>query len=296
MKSNPALRKLGYSQKDRLVIIHADDIGMCHASLEAYSGLIEFGLISSGATMVPCPWFPSVASLCRKSSDIDMGVHLTLTSEWDAYRWKPLSTSDSSSGLIDEEGYFYRTTEEAQQYANVDAVRNEINKQVDQAINAGINITHIDTHMNSIAHPKFIADYVGLAIRVKTPFLFPRKDEAGFQQLGMSQEIASIASSYVEQLEDNGMPLVDHVTGLYLDQPKNRLDQAKKAFSALLPGITHFIIHPSIDTPELRAITPDWYCRLEDFKTFMDESLRTFINGLGLYIISYQSLKQLITF
>ena len=294
MKTNPVLNKLGYSKDDRLVIIHTDDIGMCYASIQAFFELHEFGLISSGAAMVPCSWFPHVASQCRQIPNADMGVHLTLTSEWDTYRWAPISTSDRESGLIDPDGYFYRSAEDAQRSGDKEAVKKELLAQVIRAINAGINITHIDTHMNTVAHPKFISDYIWLAVQYKIPFLFPRMDETGFQQLGMAQEVASIAASYVSRIEEQGIPLVDYVAGLYLDQPQNRLDQAKKALSILPAGITHFIIHPSKDTPELRAITPDWQCRVADYETFMGENLRKYINDIGLHVIGYQNLKNII--
>src|SRR5262245_6136811 len=98
MNLNPALKKLGFSNDDRVVIIHTDDIGMSHASYAAFSDLWKVGIISSSAVMVPCPWFPKVASYCRSVSDVDMGVHLTLTSEWDGYRWGPISTRDHASG------------------------------------------------------------------------------------------------------------------------------------------------------------------------------------------------------
>jgi len=295
MKTNPVLKKLGFSNNDRLVIIHTDDIGMCHASIQAYSELVDFGLISSGATMVPCSWFPLVASFCRKMPKVDMGVHLTLTSEWDTYRWSPVSTRNLDSGIIDAEGYFYRHSEEVQLLGDVEAVRIELQNQLDRAQNAGINITHLDTHMNTVAHPKFITLYIQLAIQRKLPLLYPRLDETGFQQLGMEQEIASIAASFVNYLEERGIPLVDYVSGLNLDQPLNRLDQAKQVLSALPAGITHFIIHPSIDTPELRAITPDWQCRVADYQTFMDENLFKYIHDIGLHIIGYQFLKTLIS-
>jgi len=295
MKTNPVLNKLGFSKSDRLVIIHTDDIGMCHASIQAFSDLCEFGLISSGATMVPCAWFPKVASYCRQASAVDIGVHLTLTSEWDSYRWSPISTQDPDSGLIDSEGYFYRSSEDTQLYGVPEAVGIELKQQVDQAWKAGINISHLDTHMNTVAHPKFVGNYIQLAVQQKLPFLFPRMDEAGFQKLGMNQDTASIAASYVNYLEEQGIPLVDFASGLYLDQPVNRLEQAKQALRALPAGITHFIIHPAIDTPELRAITPDWECRVADYQIFMDEKLRKYINDIGLQIIGYQSLKKLIT-
>ena len=90
MEPNPVLKKLGFGKDDRVVIIHTDDIGMCQASIAAFADLVEFGLISSGATMVPCSWFPSVAAYCRDHPAADMGVHLTLTSEWERCKWRPL--------------------------------------------------------------------------------------------------------------------------------------------------------------------------------------------------------------
>jgi predicted glycoside hydrolase/deacetylase ChbG (UPF0249 family) len=265
MRPNPLLKKLGYSNEDRLVIIHTDDIGMCHASLQAYSELVNNGLISSAATMVPCSWFPHVALFCRQNINTDMGVHLTLTSEWDNYRWSPISTSQVESGMIDNEGYFYRSAEEAQVYGNADAVQIELQTQLIRALNAGIEVTHLDTHMNTVAHPKFVNAYTQLALKYKLPFLFPRQDEAGFIK-----------------------------SGLDLDKPFNRLEQAKQALGELRPGITHFIIHPSLETPELKAITPDWQSRVADYQTFMDDKLRQHINDLGVHIIGYKTLKSLL--
>src|SRR5215208_5950011 len=106
MMPNPALRRLGFADNDRVAIIHTDDIGMCQASVTAFAELAAFGLISSGAVMVPCGWFPAVAADSRANPGYDLGVHSTITCEWDVYRWGPISTCDSASGLIDAEGYF----------------------------------------------------------------------------------------------------------------------------------------------------------------------------------------------
>ena len=295
MKPNPILKKLGYSNDDRLVIIHTDDIGMCHASIQAYSELVEFGLISSGATMVPSSWFPQVAIYCRDNSKVDMGVHLTLTSEWNTYRWSPVSTRSIDSGMIDTEGYFYRSSEETQLKGDPESVKIELQAQLDRAISAGIEVTHLDTHMNTVAHPIFVTSYIQLAIQYRLPFLFPRQDELGYRRLGMDAEIASIAANYVSYLEEQGLPLIDHAAGLELDNPFNRLDQAKQALSDLPIGITHFIIHPSKETPELMAITPDWQSRVADYRTFMDENIRKHIDNIGIQIIGYKSLKDLLS-
>jgi len=111
--------------------------------------------------------------------------------------------------------------------------------------------------------------------------------------VGLEEDDASMAANYVHVLEDQGIPLVDHVSGLTLSDPTDRLLQAQQILSGLPSGITHFIIHPSIDTPELRAITPDWQCRVADYHTFMDDDLRKYIKNIGLQIIGYKIIERI---
>jgi hypothetical protein len=266
------LKQLGFDEKARLVIIHADDIGMCHATLPAYADLATRGLISSASVMVPCAWFPSVAAYCREHSEADMGVHITLTCEWDVYRWGPISTSDPASGMIDDEGYFYRTSEDAQTHADSEAACIEINAQIDRAIMAGIQPTHIDTHMGTVAHPKLAAHYIEAATTRRVIAFAPRSSE---MTGGMT-----------------GMPMVDHYSMMPLDGEKT-LDTAKALLAGLQPGITHFIIHPAVDMPELRAIAPDWRARVADYELFMSNDLRQFIADQNIHIIGYRALRDL---
>ena len=111
MQSNPVLKKLGFSNDDRVAIIHTDDIGMCQASVDAFADMVDYGLISSGAVMVPCPWFLEAAAYSTAHPQADLGVHLTLTSEWETYRWGPISTRDPASGLLDEQGFFHKSSQ-----------------------------------------------------------------------------------------------------------------------------------------------------------------------------------------
>jgi predicted glycoside hydrolase/deacetylase ChbG (UPF0249 family) len=294
MQPNPALKKLGFSDKDRLVIIHTDDIGMCHASVEAYADLVDFGLISSAATMVPCSWFPHLAAFCREHPGVDMGVHLTLNCEWDTYRWGPISTRDPATGLLDEEGYFYRDVAPVQEHATPEAVQGEIQAQLERALAAGIDVTHIDTHMGTVAHPRFIPVYTGLAIQYRLPHMVLRSDQAGYQLLGMDSEGAAYAAQFAQMLETQGMPLIDHFDYLPLDRPAERIAQAKAALASLPAGITHFVIHPSKDTPELRAIAPDWPSRVADFQAFSSQELLQYVKNSGLQVIGYRALRDLL--
>jgi predicted glycoside hydrolase/deacetylase ChbG (UPF0249 family) len=296
MAPNPVLKKLGFSDNDRLAIIHTDDIGMCHASLAAFAELWEFGLISSGATMVPCSWFLETAKLCRQNPEIDMGVHITLTSEWETYRWGPISTRDTGSGMLDEQGFFFHSSEQAQQHGDPEAVQIEIQAQIERALANGIKPTHMDTHMGSVASPKFIPAYLQMAIQYGLPPMIMRLKEEEWLAMGMDPGMAAMAVQMVAELEEQGVPLLDRIASLELDQfpgPVDRISYAKKVLGELGTGITHFIIHPSIDTPELRAITPDWPYRVADFEAFRSEELRSFVDSSGLHVIGYRDLLNL---
>ncbi len=292
--TNPALRRLGLSDTDRVVIIHADDIGMCQASLTAYAKLIETGGISSAAVMPPCSWFPAAAAFCRAHPDVDMGVHTTLTCEWDAYRWGPLSTRDPASGLMDNEGYFHRSTQAAQLHAEPAAAQRELAAQVEHARAAGIPLTHIDTHMGAVMHTALIRGYVELALRHHLVPMIPRMDKAQLQQRGMSAEDADHTAGLFAELESAGVPLIDHITGMPLSDPRDQLDYAQRAFDALPPGISVFILHPAEDTPELRAIAPDWPGRVANFETFMRPEIPRYLKQIGAHVIGYRALQALL--
>jgi hypothetical protein len=272
MQPNPLLKKLGLSDDDRAVIIHADDVGMCQASLVAYADLVEFGLVSAASTMVPCPWFPATAAFCRAHpDDVDMGVHVTLTSEFEGYRWGPLSTRDPASGLLDPGGYFHAENEAVFAHGDADAVQREIEAQVRRALEAGIDVTHIDTHMGTVVHPRFLPAYIQAALGQRVPPLLLRLDEAGLRELGLDAESAA----------------------LFVEQPDGRLEQIRRVLLALPPGVSYLIIHPAQDTPELRAIAPDWRGRVADFRAFTSHGLRAIIKDAGIHVIGWRVLRDL---
>ena len=297
MHPNPMLKKLGLDNDDRVVIIHTDDIGMCQSSVAAFADLWEAGGISSGAIMIPCSWAPAAAAYAREHPEADLGVHLTLTSEWETYRWGPISSRNPESGMMDEEGFFPHTAEEVQKKGDPAFVKVEIAAQVEKAISWGILPTHIDTHMGSVAHPKYMMDYVQIALANKLPPMIFRLSVEGWKKVHplITDELAIQAAQMVLQLEEIGLPMLDNINGLDLDvDPVSRLEQAKSVFDGLPVGITHFIIHPSKETPELKAITSDWRCRVADYQLFMGKEVRKYLNEIGVHVIGYRALKELI--
>lgn len=291
MTPNPLLKKLGYSDADRLVIIHTDDIGMCQASIQAYKDLWEFGTITSGAAMVPCPWFPAAAEMCRENPAMDMGVHATLNAEWDGYRWGPVSTRDRDSGLMDEAGYFHQWNEAVTANAKPEAVAVEVNAQVERALAAGIDVTHVDSHMGTIIHPNFVQSYLQAGMMRLLPNMLPRVTARGFDMMGIDESALAMYAPILNQLEAQGVPMLDGLFSMPLEHDNDHVGAAKKLLSEVPAGITHFILHPSIDTPELRAICPDWRARVANYHAFMSAELKDFIKDSGIHLIGYRAIR-----
>ncbi|MFN8495535.1 MAG: polysaccharide deacetylase family protein [Caldilineaceae bacterium] len=293
---NPALKKLGYDERDRVVIIHADDIGMCQATLPAIADLFEFGIVSSAAVMTPCPWFLQTAAFCRDNPTVDMGVHLTVNCEWKTYRWGPISTREPASGMLDEQGYFHRQPPVTEQQADPNAVATELGMQVAWAKRAGIDITHVDAHMGSVMAAPFIRSYVEVALEHRLPLLMPSREAVPrLRALGLGPESADkVAADLWDVLEERGIPLFDDVTGLPLDEPADHVAAAKQLIDHLQPGLTMLLLHPAQDTPELRAIAPDWPGRVANYAACMSTELRDYIHQSGVQVIGYRPLRELI--
>ncbi len=166
--------------------------------------------------------------------------------------------------------------------------------QVQRVLAAGIDATHVDTHMGTVAHPKFIPAYLQAAAAARLPVMVPRGDPGIFMHMGMDADSAAGFAAFTAQLEEQGLPLLDALDSLPLEEPNGQLEIAKQRLGALPAGVTHFIIHPSVDTPELRAICPDWRSRVANYQTFMSQEIRDFIKNAGIQVIGYRDLKKLI--
>jgi len=291
---NSTLRTLGFSPSDRVVILHADDIGSSQGANAAYVELLNAGILSSAATMVPCPWFPAAAACCRQHRDdprLDMGVHLTLNSEWDAYRWGPISTRDRASGLLDDEGYFPRREPAVQTQADLDAVEQELRAQIERALAAGIDVTHIDTHMLTLFHPRLLPIYLRLSGEYRLPAFLPRPGAGQLQRWGYSLASIEDLRQQVFAAEAAGLPLCDHAVVMPLDHHQERQAEALALLAQAPPGLTYFIFHPAIDSPELRAFAPDWRARVADYELFISDAWRAALAASGVQVIGWRPIR-----
>lgn len=290
--SNPMLEKLGFSPDDRLVILHADDCGMCHGANAAYREIVEYGIFNCGAAMAPCPWFNELANYCSDHPEVDMGVHITLNSEWEDYRWTPLSTLDPASGLVDEEGFLWKTVEELHAHMDPDAALIEVEAQINRALEAGIDVTHIDTHMGAVLHSDLAPGYIQLAMKYRIPAMIPRMTKEEIIARGASPEMADTLNDQINTLELAGFPVIDTICWIDLDSAKQRTARYVELIDGLKPGITHLLLHPAASGPELDAIAPDAYCRVADLEVFTNTAIRDHINASDIHVIGYRDLRK----
>jgi chitin disaccharide deacetylase len=290
---NRALARLGFGPTDRVVIFHADDVGMCHGANVAFLELSRRGQISCGSVMMPCPWFSEAADMARQHQDLDLGVHLTLTSEWQYYRWRPLSTVESMSGLLDEDGCFWRGNQQVRGHLNIRAAEAELQAQVERALAAGIDVTHLDAHMFSAMIPELVESYIRLGLEYRLPVLLPRRIEANLAALGLGDLDLSMHQALFGHLEQMAMPLVDCVIGS-LTVPNPARDATYRAMlAALPPGLTHISLHPNT-AGDIETIVPDnGHVRVEEFALLQDAEFKAFVAEQGIHIIGYRRLRDL---
>jgi len=265
---------------------------MCHAANLAFWESQAFGLVTCGAVMMPCAWVPELAAWCRDHPDADVGVHLTLTSEWRGYRWRPLSTSDPQSGLLDEEGYMWRSVAELHRHMDVEAAIGELRAQIELALALGIDVTHIDTHMGAVAHPQLAPAYIQLALEYRLPAMLPRISEARMAEWGVAPATARMFLAKIEALVASGYPILDNLVGARGEG--ERLETYQRLFDALPAGVTHLLLHPSVGGHDLEAITEGAALRFADHACFMSPTLKEYVQRQGIHRIGYRMLRDLI--
>lgn len=288
------IEQLGFETTDKVVIFHIDDIGFSHASNVASFECLDYGIASCGSAIVPSSWFLETAAWCRKNPQYDIGVHLTLTSEYDVYRWRALSSVDPDSGLLDAENCLWWTSEEAITHVTAEAAETEMRTQIQVALANGIDVTHIDTHMGTVLDPKFIFSYVTLAQEFNIPAFLPRLTREELNAMGYGE----YADAYIEmlpQLEASGIPLLDQIIIDTGGEQPNKTEFYCDRLTEIKPGLTHLLFHSAKMSSELEAITPDsavW--RDQDYRAFTDPKLKECVNKNSLKTIGYREIRDFI--
>lgn len=267
--------RLGHPADARLVILNADDLGLCHAANTGVYDSLRQGLCTSASLMVPCPWSRDAAADHRGE---DVGVHLTLNAEYDNYRWGPLTHAPS---LLDGDGGFPRTLTDLWDHADLDEVRRECRAQIERAILWGFDVSHLDSHMGALQlRPEFFDVYLDLAIEFALPIRLS----------GASTE-RTIGFPFRSLAADEGVMAPDHF--VYVGGVGSRRVIEDAVFD-LRPGVTEMYVHPATDSPELRSIGTDWAARVDDLHLVChDTRLRSMLERAGATLIGYRELRDL---
>jgi predicted glycoside hydrolase/deacetylase ChbG (UPF0249 family) len=285
--------RLGYPTDAVVAIVHCDDIGMCHAANVGAFEALDRGPATCGSLMVPCPWFREAAAMARARPGSDLGVHLTLTSEWQGYRWGPVTRASAVASLLDAEGYLPRTAQEVVSAGRPEEVEVEMRAQIDRALDAGIDVTHLDAHMGTALMPPFVESYARLAIEYRLPVFAAHLDPADLARLG-GPAAAEPLRRGIQALERAGVPLLDGFDANSLAfTPGSGLAHNEARLDRLAPGISYLICHPARGGEELDAITPDAHARDFERAFYGGDSGRRAFAARGIRTTGMRALRDL---
>jgi predicted glycoside hydrolase/deacetylase ChbG (UPF0249 family) len=273
--------RLGYPANAKLVILHADDLAVAHSVNTASLDALASGAVSSASIMVPTPWLTEVAAWARAHPTADLGLHLTVTAEWETYRWGSVAPADKVPSLLDPDGTFPRETRVVATRANVAEVERELRAQIDRAIAVGISPTHVDAHMGTLfSTPELMATYMKVAREYKLPFLGARGDP---RSPLLAQDIVP-----------------DTVVAADVSVPRDKWGQFYlETIGKLKPGLTYMIVHLGHDDAELQAVMVNhepygatW--RQKDYDVVRSAAFKQALKDNGVILVTWREIQKLV--
>ena len=275
--------KLGFPRDAKLLIVHADDVGMTHSVNAATIKALDTGAVNSASIMVPCPWFPEIADYAKSHPAFDFGLHLTLTSERVYYRWGPVASKGKVPSLVDENGYFQRDWAPSTKI-NPQEVELELRAQIDRAFAMGVRPTHLDSHQYRLisSGKELFEAFQRVAHAYKLPFFVTRdwfKDQP-----------------YLESTLTPADVVIDHtVTIAPAVPPEKWAEFYKTALKNLQPGVTEFVIHVAFADDEMKAATRErdtWGAawRQRDFDFFTSQEFRQLLQEQNIKLVTWREL------
>jgi len=281
-------RLLGYPADARLLIVNADDFGMCHAVNAAIIGTLRAGIVRSTSLMVPCPWMLHAAHFLADHPETPFGVHLTAISEWANYRWGPVTGREKAPSLLDRglpgeahqpppARYFYTFERMAEFLAQVslDQLEAEFRAQIEVLLAAGLQPTHLDWHALRIGSRPDIFD---LMLRLA-------------REYGLALRVAG--RSWIEKLQSQGFPTNDYdFLDSYLIDPATKAARYAQLLRELPAGLSEWAVHPGLDTPELLTIEPGGnHIRQTDYDFLTSQVARDIVREEGIILLDYRALQ-----
>lgn len=272
-------RLLGYPADARLLIVNADDFGMCHAINAGILRAFQEGIVSSTSLMMPCPWAPHAAQLLRDHPALPFAVHLTVVRDFDGYRWGPLASKESVPSLLDETGFFYRNDRmpELLARAELSEVETEFRAQIDAALAAQLHPTHLDWHCLCDGGR---ADIFDLTLRLAREYCLALR----IHERPMA-----------ERCRRAGLPTNDHdVLDSYSLATRDKSARYAQLLRALPAGLSEWAVHPSLGDAEAQAMDPtSWGVRKADFDFLTSPEARAILDEEGIALMDYRAIQRL---
>lgn len=278
--------RLGYSKDTKLLIIHADDLGVSQSENAASIAAMEKGSVSSGSIMMPCPWMADMAAYARSHPNADIGLHLTLTSEWKYYKWGTVTPVNQVSSLVDKNGYLYNGLDSLYQYGRPEEVEKEIRAQIEKAKQFGIDPTHFDSHMGSLfANPAYLQIIIKMGREYKVPVLLNSEAFKLMYNIDLSKFISD-----KEVLADK----------VFMAQPNDYKNGMRNYYTGVLkslqPGLNCILLHAAFENAEMQAVTidhPDYGAawRQADFNFFTSTECRTLLQQQNIKVTTWKEIR-----
>ncbi|MCL6273596.1 polysaccharide deacetylase family protein [Muricauda sp. 2012CJ35-5] len=282
-------QKLGYPANTKLLMIHADDAGLSHSENLATMQSLVKGVVNSYSIMVPCPWFYEMALWAKKHPHCDHGVHLTLTCEWERYRFGPTLPASEVPSLVDANGHFYKKREEVQQYATVADVKKELTAQIETFLSYGLTPSHLDSHMYSVGSRQDLFEvYKELGERYKLPI---QRGRDLTDMVGLEDK---------EPLSVNAIPVDKvHIGDMAYFEKGKLWDYYESVFDNLIEGFNVILIHTAFDDMEMQGITVNhpnfgaaW--RQIDYDFFTSELAKKLVDSTAIQLVNWTTIQKIL--
>jgi len=285
--AEPSLvERLGFPSDARVLIVNADDYGMNQATNVGTEKALKNGALTSATIMITCPWFLAAVD-ATKEYPINAGVHTVLTSEWKYYKWGPVVGAGSAPSLVDQNGFFYPDVPAVYLNADIGEVNREIRAQIDKALQAGLDVTHIDSHMGAMQYaPGYHKLYIEIARDYDLPCRMAQREL-------MDQYGAGYLLDYADELGvlHNDILITERGGDASLE---SATEEWKKVMSNLEPGkVTEILIHCGQLTPEMKATTATAAYRTADTEFFAAPETLEWIEEQGIELLSWRELRHL---
>jgi len=285
--------KLGFPAGRKVLILHADDIGMCEEANIAVTPYLENQQIQSASVMIPCEYSDEFMQWYKANADYDIGLHLTLTSEWQTWRWGTVADKDRVPGLLDSDGFMWHSVAEVVQNAKPEEVEKEIRAQIEKALSLGVRPTHLDTHMGTLyASDEFSEIYLDIAEEYQIPALvFDMSNDSIIQKF--NELNLPVTDNLIARTNDYFLPKIDYFD--YIPNG-NTYEEVRNGFFKLVeslnPGITEIVFHPSVESDKLKEITDSWQQRVWQAQLFADPEVINFLKEEEIIFSNWKELMK----